>query len=400
MSTKGLWLVFAIALAILLARFYFFYTQKPNLSSQTRFTGSISSEPYLKTGKLIFQVNKYLVFADYQNLTYGDKVLVQGKVDKNKIQATRVVLEKEGPIGGFFKEGRRNLNQKIVETFPSPESDLLSGMLLGIKTNLSKDFKQDLINTGTLHVVVVSGYNITLLASFFLSFSLLIGRKKASFLAIGAIFLYAALVGASPPTIRAVIMGTLTVVAMILGRQVIGVYLLLLSAYLMLLISPENLFDISFQLTFAATLGVVTLTELLSKRLVKVPKQVRETLSGTLAAQVLVIPLIFFYFGNISLLSPIVNVLVLWTVPISTILGFVWLGLTFLSQTVAQLFSYLLLLPLSFFTQVVGWFGHFDLFVIKADSGNLLFLVGYSLVLLAFLLSFLLKKYARAEKKS
>mgnify|MGYP001589380587 FL=1 len=157
----------------------------------------------------------------------------------------------------------------------------------------------------------------------------------------------------------------------------------------MLLINPEYIFDISFQLTFAATLGVLLFTKALERRLNKFPKWFSETLATTLAAQVLVIPLLFYYFGTVSLLSPLVNTLVLWTIPISTVLGFAFLGLTFISNFLANLSSYLLILPLTFFTAAVDFFGSFKVFVLNFEKNNLISVCGYYLLLLSLIPKYL-----------
>ncbi len=396
MLTKLVWVVAAVlALGILLIRFQT-YNNSPQ-TSVIKINVEVLSEPYVRAEKLYFRADKYLVESNYLNLNFGDKVQIEGKIEDNKLKATKVDIQERNAFSSYFVNLRVKLNQQIVNHFPSPQAELLSGILLGIKSNLSREFKDDLVNTGTLHVVVVSGYNISLVASFFLSFAFLIGRRKASFLALLSIILYTLLVGASPPTIRAAIMGSLTIVALILGRQVLALYFLGLTAYIMVLLNPANLTDVSFQLTFAATLGIVCLTRPLSRRLIKVPKQVRESLSGTLAAQILVVPLIFYYFGNISLLSPLVNVLVLWTVPISTILGFLYLGVSFISSFAASLIGYILLVPLTIFTSIVTICGGLTVFVIKSDKGNPLFVLGYCLVLAAFILNSGLKRYGKAK---
>lgn len=84
-------------------------------------------------------------------------------------------------------------------------------------------------------------------------------------------------------------------------------------------------------------------------------------------------------------MSPLVNTLVLWAVPISTILGFVFLGLTFVSSVLASVVSYILVLPLSYFTTTVNLLGHLNFLVLNFTRGNLMSVVGYYLLVLAFL---------------
>lgn len=395
MLTKKVWfLVAIIAFLFFGLRIYLYYNSKQTQGSIT-VSGQVLTEPYLRKGNYNFRVDRYQVTTKYQNISFGDKVVVKGDLKNRVIRASTVVVLPQTGIKGFLTKTRLGLNRKIIENFPSPQSQLLSGVVLGVKSNLEKDFKQSLINTGTLHVVVVSGYNIALVAGFGLSLSFLIGRKKASLLAGTLVTFYTLLVGISAPTLRATIMALLTIVAILFGRQVLAGYLLFLTAGLMILVSPENLFDVSFQLTFLATLGLIIFNTSFSKFLGRLPNQLREPLATTLAAQVLVVPIIFYYFGNVPLLSPLINVLVLWTVPIITVAGFVYLFLLAINTFIASLLGYLLLVPLTFFVKVVLFFGQFDTFVFQTEGGNWMVIAGYLLLVLSLLLVIRQKK----EKK-
>lgn len=383
-----------VSLLVLVFRTLFYFEQKQT-SGFIETEGQVLNEPYLSRNKINFRVGRYRIVSDYQNINYGDFVAVKGNLEEGTIEAEKVnEIEKKG-LEKWVTKVRLNLNEQIKKNLPAPQSQLLSGVVLGVKSNLSKDFRDDLVNTGTLHVVVVSGYNIALVAGLALSLSFLIGRRKASLLAAFLVIGYTLLVGLSAPTLRAAIMAILTIFATLLGRRTLAIYLLFITAYILVLISPENLLDISFQLTFLATLGLITLTKPVSTLLKKVINPVREPLSTTLAAQILVAPLIFFYFGNVSLISPFVNVLVLWTIPISTVGGFVYLLALQINSFLGNLIGYLLLIPLTIFVKVVGFFGSFNFLVIKTESGNWVSVLGYSLVVFALLLFFLKRRYVR-----
>ena len=298
MLTKRLWFgVVVVAFLVLVFRIFSYYNSKQTEGNVT-VKGQVLTEPYLKKGDYNFRVERYQVTTKYQNISFGDTVVVEGELQDRVIRASKVSVLPQSGVAGFITKIRLGLNRRILENFPSPQSQLLSGVVLGVKSNLDKDFKQSLINTGTLHVVVVSGYNIALVAGFGLSLSFLFGRRKASLFAGLLVITYTLLVGISAPTLRAAIMALLTIAGTLLGRQVLAGYLLFLTAYVLILSSPENLVDVSFQLTFLATLGLILFSRSFSSYLRKLPKQLREPLSTTLAAQVLVVPLIFFYFGK------------------------------------------------------------------------------------------------------
>ena len=259
--------------------------------------------------------------------------------EKKEVQ----ILNPDKFLGKLISEIRIKSTELARENFPSPHSELLLGMVIGIN-DIDKvpSFEWALKESGTIHVVVVSGFNISLV------FGLIIGvlgsryRLKNLLIAQSCTLFYTFLSGFEPPVIRAWVMGSIAAWAKYYGRSVDGFRLLMFSGLLMVLIDPYFLFSLSFQLSFLATLGLILYGEFFSSTLSKVSKSVLfEDLAATLSAQVTVWPLISFHFGTVSLVSPLVNMLSLWTVPIATILGtlFILLGtfLPFLSKILAIL---------------------------------------------------------------
>lgn len=383
MQTKYYLLALSIFSTLVVFRALTFPSQTDSKNFQ--YKGQISSNPYLSQNRLVFNIGRYQISTAYQNLQYGDDVQVFGAKTGYKILAKKVVLLPKNRFEQRLGAIRQNLEQRINNHLPRPQADLLTGILLGIKSNLSREFKADLVATGTIHVVVVSGYNIVLLGSFILVLAKFFGRKKTSVLALIIILFYTFLVGFSAPTLRALIMGSLSLLAVLSGRRALAIYSLLMTALIMLLLNPEFMFDISFQLTFAATAGVILFTKKLAVKLKRLPNWLAESLATTMAAQILVLPLLFYYFGTVSLLSPVVNSIVLWTVPITTVLGFAFLVIDLVASPLANLVVYLLVLPLSFFVLVVSFFGSFKIFVLNFAKYNLLTAFGYYLIVLSLL---------------
>jgi competence protein ComEC len=163
--------------------------------------------------------------------------------------------------------------------------------------------------------------------------------------------------GAEPPVVRAGIMGLLAFTAQAYGREQEGTIALIISALLMLLISPLILFDIGFQLSFTATAGIIWLYPWFRGKLARFPGIFREAMSTTLAAQVGVTPLILTHFGQVSFLAPLVNGLVYAVVPyiMSMGLGVVLLSLVFLP--LGQLAAWLTWPLLTYFVKVIEVFG-------------------------------------------
>lgn len=255
----------------------------------------------------------------------------------------------------LFPTLRQTLSHKIDQFLPSPHSQLLSGILLGQKQHLPIDFRLALRDTSTLHIVVVSGQNLSLLAGFFLSLAGLVSRKVAIGLVVVAILVYVILTGGQIPTLRAAIMVLIACLAQVFGRQASAVWALILTAGLMLLVNPLWIQDLSFQLTFLATLGLVVVAPILLTFLKFLPL-IGQDLAVTLGAQAMVIPVIAQNFHQISLIGILANIMVAWTIPFIMILGSILLLVSLFSQLLGQLMALVVGVLLTYFIYLVQFF--------------------------------------------
>lgn len=256
----------------------------------------------------------------------------------------------------LFPEFRQSLDQKIASFLPSPQAELLSGIVLGNKKDLPFDLRLALRDTSTLHIVVVSGQNLTLLAGVLLNLSGLIKRKNAIILSIFVIIFYTLLTGGQIPVVRAAIMVSLASFARLLGRAGECVWALIITASLMLLVNPNWLFDLSFQLSFLATFGVIAVAPILEKIIIKLPAVIRVDLAVTIGAQLMVMPLLIQNFHQLSLVSTFANVLVGWTVPFIMIGGVILLILGSVAQVLGEVFGLALNVLLTYFIYIVNFF--------------------------------------------
>lgn len=270
---------------------------------------------------------------------------------------------------------------EVRKYFPSPHSELLLGMVLGIDDfQFVPKFKEALKDTGTIHIVVVSGYNISLVFDLVIR---LIGTKyklRNLLLAQCITFFYSILSGFEPPVIRAWIMGTIASWGKYYGRNVEALRILIFSGVVMCIINPLYIFSLSFQLSFMATLSLILYSTPINdifKLINKSNLVLVSDLSTTLAAQILVWPLISIYFGRVSILSPLVNCLLLWTVPIATVLGGVFLFTSFLGKYVALFFYWLTIPALDIFVEGIRFFAQFKIFLIDYKISYFWILVYY-----------------------
>ena len=312
------------------------------------------------------------------DLNYGDRLLLSGELITPPVYedfSYRDYLARQSiyalmPFGSVEKleSGRGNplwaalyvLRERGVETlyriYPAREASLLAGILLGDESGLSENMKLVFNETGTRHIIAISGFNISIIAGFFLAlFGRWLGARRGAWAAGIGIGLYTLLVGADTSVVRAAIMGILTLFALQTGRQSLALNSLGFSAALMTLMNPLVLWDIGFQLSFAATLGLVLYSEPLRARVdrwldahllddlaKRISRPINDYLVLTVAAQIITLPILLYYFHRLSIFSLPANLLILPAQPALMVLG----GSSVLAG--------IILLPLG---QLVGTFG-------------------------------------------
>lgn len=258
----------------------------------------------------------------------------------------------------LFPGLRKELDLKISAYLPSPQAQLLSGIVLGEKKDLPSDLRLALRDTATLHMVVVSGQNLSLLAFLILRLSGLLTRKLAILLTFCMISGYVVLTGGQIPVLRAALMAYLSGLAQLFGRQNDGFWALILIAGFMLLINPLWIGSLSFQLSFLATFGVVVIAPILASNLERLPLFIRENLSVTLGAQLVVFPVIAQNFHQLSLVALPANLLTLWTIPYIMSWGLVMLILIAISDFMTKIVALGLNIILTYFIYIVKFFAN------------------------------------------
>jgi competence protein ComEC len=304
---------------------------------------------YVSTGEI-----DVLVIVDrFQKVAYGDRLLVVGRLetptsfetDLGRTFDYRGYLNAQGvtymvrygeievlasgqgsPLIASLLTFKSFFLESIENGLPEPQAGLAQGLLLGVKRALGDELEQAFRSTGIIHIVVLSGYNIMLVVAFTLYILSFVfpwrGRLLFGLLAIVA---FALMVGLSATVVRASIMAALALIARSFGRTYAVIRALLFAGMLMLILNPYLLvYDTGFQLSFMATLGLILVSPHLEQTLRRVPAivGVREFLVATLATQLFVLPILLYQIGEFSVVSVMVNVLVLPMVPVAMLATF------------------------------------------------------------------------------
>ncbi|MDP3954803.1 MAG: ComEC/Rec2 family competence protein [bacterium] len=337
---------------------------RPYFSSGTKIkiTSTLHEEPKISGQTQVFSVQGLKVRTWRESeIHFGDRIELVGVVKEGgmieKVETLKILTKDEGSLRGRIFNFRSHLETLYRRFFPEPQASLLSGIVLGSKQAMPKDFYNNLQKTGTLHIVVASGMNVAIIGSTLLSFFMIFFRRPlALVISFLGIWGYVLLAGAEIPVVRAGMMASLAFMAQGLGREDDGWRGLGVAAIILLLIDPLAILELSFQLSFAATMGIIYFGPKLSKLLSRLPKQIVPDLSQTLGAQIATMPIILFNFGQYSPLSPLTNILVAWNLSIIMKLGAIVAIFGLIWAPIGQLVAWILWPLLTYFVKVVELF--------------------------------------------
>ncbi len=273
----------------------------------------------------------------------------------------------------------------LARALPEPHSSLAAGLILGGKQGLGATLLDDFIASGLVHIVVLSGYNVMIVAEFVLRAFGFLPKRRAALLGALTIAAFVLAAGAGAASVRAGIMAGVAVFGRATGRTYDAFRALLLAGVLMVLISPLTLaFDPGFQLSFIATLGLIFGAPLVERRLAFIQSAfLREIAAATIAAQASVLPLLLYQNGLFSLVALPANLLVLPIIPL-TMLASALAGVAgFLLPGIAPILAFPAYLLLSYVISVVEVAAQLPLATLSLPSFPFIFvLFAYALLVL------------------
>ncbi|MCA9388265.1 ComEC/Rec2 family competence protein [Candidatus Berkelbacteria bacterium] len=341
------WQTFAIVIGLvgvgsLVASWH--WLRLPKATEQSgEFEVRVKSSPVSKlSGQLVYvdlpdRTRLRATFPQQDSINYGDVYLVDGDIQLPRSDVNfnekgfllahgatgRIVIRDAELIGQnqgniilvqlhHFKVW---LSRRLVRIFGDPEQQLIAGVLLGDNSNISDKLEEIFRLTGTSHVLVASGSNVLIIAWVALAGLAFLGKKRASVLALTLVAAFTVISGADASIIRAAVFYVFIAGAVVFGRRVHGPTIIALVALMMSVINPWLiLYDVAFQLSFAAVIGLMVFSEWFLLVFKKLPFS--QIIALTLAAQLTTLPVLIFHFGQVSLISPLANLVVTPLIPI------------------------------------------------------------------------------------
>jgi competence protein ComEC len=299
---------------------------------------------------------------DYVSYLYKDDILYTVP----KAQVHVLFRGKGNPILAVLGRFQKSVIQSFKHVLPAPEAALLSGLLLGTKSSISEQFRNELVETGTIHIIALSGSNVTIVAN---TFRAMLSRVPGITPHIGSVagavgvLLFVTMTGLQSSAIRSGIMAVISIFARSTGRSYTATRALLLAGMAMILWNPKYLvYDVSFHLSFLATLGLIFLVPILSSAFMWVRERVlwfvplREMVTTTIGAQIAVTPYILFSMGTFSFVSLPANIFILPIIPVVMATGTAAGLIGLFSPALAVPFGYVSYYILAYVAEVVSFF--------------------------------------------
>lgn len=424
---KGVRMVFGLLTIIFLANFLTLRLT-PNKDSvwlnNFAYKNSVGSYVVVENPTFVSSYQKFLVESQdskikgraivytkkYPEFQFGDVLKIEGEIiplgqetilksQKNQAAYSKIYMPKkierlsEAPSSFWVKlrvpfvKIEKKMEAQITRLIVQPEAGLLAGILLGVKTNIAEDVRKILSLTGTAHIIALSGYNITIIAESLNKVLRFRSRNVSFLLPVAGIFSFVLATGFSASVVRAAIMGIMLLLAKRLGRSNDSMVSILLVSSLMAAFNPYIiLYDIGFQLSFMALIGIIYLAPLIEGFFVLLGQRLSQIILSTLAAQIMTLPLISYYFGEISLVSPLANMSILPLIPFLMFYSFICLLISFFSLSLAKFLALGSYYILNYFLNSLRFWGVLKQSALSYKINSVLVLIGIYLIIFELML--------------
>lgn len=345
-----------------------------NVGDKIRLSGSIR-KPFYATNPSQFDYSKYLRNFNTFTVLYSDLDNVEN------LSETKVPIRWK--IFGTLSDIRKNVLNVHSKYLPSPYLEILGGIVFGDDAiPPPENIKNSFINSGLLHILAASGMNVAFIYSFwFVILGLFrVPYKPRVISGMVLIVLYTLMTGLGPSVVRAALMLLFVLIGKLIDRDTHSVSLLSFVAVLMLIYNPAYINDVSFQMSFLVTLGLLTTANVFSSKLTNIPDWVKAPILIPLVAQIWIAPIQMFYFNTFSLYSILANISTVCVLSIISFGGFVSSILAVINPIadfVCRIFDFFMVFLLKLLVLMSDFFGNLPHCIIQTTHPSLIQLILY-----------------------
>ncbi len=355
-----------------------------NIGDKVKLSGRMRA-PFKSTNPSQFDYSAYLRNFNTFTVIYSEDIKI---------------LEENPELKWKFLQKLNHTRKKILNIhskyLKSPNLEILGGIVFGDDAvSVPEYIKNSFVNSGLLHILAASGMNVGFIFSFwfYILRFLKIPYKPTVISGMGIIILYTLMTGLGPSVVRAALMLLFVLAGKLINRDTHSISLLAFVAVLMLIHNPADINDVSFQLSFLVTFGLITTASVISQKLEKIPKFLVVPVLIPLVAQIWVAPIQMFYFNTFSLYSIFANVLSAVLVSIISFCGFVSSILATIPKVadfVCATFDFYVNYLINLLISISDFFGNLPYCIIQTTHPNVIQIIVYYVMLLA--ITYLIKE--------
>lgn len=338
------------------------------------------------------------------DIVRGDKITVSGKMSEGfgnyagYMYRPEVKAKYRAEPGDIFIKMREWFSERVKKYVPEKENKLALAYLLGMKNGLTDEMMETLRLVGLTHIVVASGTHLGIITEVMKKGFGKLSKFAGVFFSILFILVFGGIIGWTASITRAAIVTILSLTFSYVGRKWEPWRLILLTMAVTLMIDPTFLTNIGWLLSFGSYIGIMMLTPVVTKFFYgkDEPNKIMEIIIATICAQLLCIPVTLYYFGCISIISVVANLLILPTIPVT-------MGVTFLTgvcawPVIGNILGFMTEMIIKYHTFVMEFFAEQKMFLIETGEGNALVFLLYIIILAPFIWAFVRTKIR--EKQS
>ncbi len=347
----------------------------------------------------------YVSVSENEELARGDEVMLEGKMSEGfgvyvgYMYRPKIVKWERPEPGDLAVVVRNWFAERIRSAIPETEANLGLSYLLGMRTGLPDELDEKLRTVGLVHIVVASGAHLSILVEVARKIFGKLSRFAGVLFSVLFVVFFMSMVGWTPSIMRAGMMTILTLVAWYSGRKLAAWRLIIMVMAVTLVVNPMFVIDLGWLLSFASYAGIMVLGPRLTRFCYgsRKPGFVASMVITTISATLMTLPIVLYYYGQVSLISVVANLLILPTLP--------WaMGLVFLTGVVAGVLGLEMVVAwcatkiLEFHIAVVEWFGEMKQFLVEMQAYQWWVFLLYLVIIVALVLGWIWKKRRKVVK--